>query len=62
MKNGFGAKHSVRRILGTVVEIGIDYFATNPRVPTERDVDRAEDVARSGTGVKKVTGDLKAAR
>jgi hypothetical protein len=31
-------------------------------VPTERDVDRAEDVARSVTGVKKVTGELKAAR
>jgi hypothetical protein len=27
---GFGPKHPVRRILGTVVEIGIDYFATHP--------------------------------
>jgi len=27
---GFGPAHPVRRILGTVVEIGIDYFATHP--------------------------------
>lgn len=27
---GFGPKHPVRRILGTVVEIGIDWFATHP--------------------------------
>ncbi|MBM4019948.1 MAG: hypothetical protein FJ288_16775, partial [Planctomycetes bacterium] len=40
VKNGFGAKHPARRILGTVVEIGIDYFAANPsalgRDSTER--------------------------
>ena len=27
---GFGPKNPVRRLLGTVVEIGIDYFATHP--------------------------------
>jgi hypothetical protein len=31
LKKGFGAKHPARRVLGTVVEIGIDYFAANPR-------------------------------
>jgi hypothetical protein len=29
-KKGFGAKSPVQRILGTIVEIGIDYFAENP--------------------------------
>ncbi len=30
LKEGFGAAHPVQRILGTLVEIGIDYFAANP--------------------------------
>ena len=30
LKQGFGAKSPWQRILGTVVEIGIDYFAQNP--------------------------------
>ena len=30
VKKGFGAKSPWQRILGTVVEIGIDYFAANP--------------------------------
>ncbi|MCP4007428.1 MAG: hypothetical protein GY725_24870 [bacterium] len=29
-KKGFGANHPMQRILGTVVEISIDYFAANP--------------------------------
>lgn len=29
-KNGFGANHPVRRVLGTLVEIGVDYFTVNP--------------------------------
>ena len=40
--------HGIVRLIGTV--------------PTERDADRAEDVARSVTGVKKVAGELKADR
>jgi hypothetical protein len=31
VKKGFGAKHPARRILGTVVEIGIDFFSANPQ-------------------------------
>ncbi|MEQ1749522.1 MAG: hypothetical protein ABL974_08885 [Prosthecobacter sp.] len=30
VKDGFGANPALQRILGTVVEIGIDYFAANP--------------------------------
>lgn len=30
-KKGFGAKSPLQRILGTVVEIGIDYFIANPK-------------------------------
>ena len=30
LKAGFGAKSPARRILGTLIEIGIDYFATHP--------------------------------
>jgi hypothetical protein len=30
LKEGFGAGHPAQRILGTLVEIGIDYFAANP--------------------------------
>jgi len=29
-KKGFGAKHPVQRVLGTLVEIGVDYFSVNP--------------------------------
>lgn len=31
LKQGFGAKPPLQRLLGTVVEIGIDYFAANPQ-------------------------------
>ena len=31
LKERFGAAHPAQRILGTLVEIGIDYFAANPR-------------------------------
>jgi hypothetical protein len=31
-KEGFGPQHPLKRILGTVVEIGIDYFAANPQL------------------------------
>ena len=29
-KKGFGANHPVQRVLGTLVEIGVDYFSVNP--------------------------------
>jgi len=30
LKEGFGANPALQRVLGTIVEIGIDYFAANP--------------------------------
>lgn len=32
LKKGFGGRPALQRILGTVVEIGIDYFAANPQL------------------------------
>lgn len=68
-KEGFGPQSPLKRILGTIVEIGIDYFAANPRLiegdspSTERKLLQAfvanlDEIDFAEAASEKIVGDL----
>jgi hypothetical protein len=67
LKAGFGANHPLQRILGTIVEIGVDYFSTHPealgkesgsRKVIQAFVARLDDVEFAEGSREAVVGDL----